>query len=144
MDFTKHVFLLSVISFVWRSCIKAHCPFHTYSRRSIVQLYFLYVSVLWAPSCLQWADFLCLREKGGGSKWMAPPMHFILQGMSEGQREWGRWKDEVEGRKIEMTGETDWRGRGASKSAIKTIFVLDYWCFYTQWQFLSRAQLFIC
>lgn len=87
----------------------------------------------------------CVWERrGGGSKWMAPPMHFILQGMSEGQREWGRWKDEVEGRKIEMTGETDWRGRGASKSAIKTIFVLDYWCFYTQWQFLSRAQLFIC
>lgn len=26
----------------------------------------------------------CVWERRGGSKWMAPPMHFILQGMSEG------------------------------------------------------------
>lgn len=58
-----------------------------------------------------------------GSKWMAPLMHFILQGVKEG----GRERDErMKGRKIEMTGETDWRRRGASKSAIKTVFVLDY------------------
>lgn len=112
--------------------------FQTCSRRSIVQLYFLHVSVLWSSSCLQRADFLRLS---GASKWMAPPMHFY-PAWSERRRERERWKDEVEGRKIEMTGETDWWRRGASKSAIKTLFVSDYWCFYTQWQFLSTAQLF--
>lgn len=48
-------------------------------------------------------------------------MYFILQGETDRDE-----KDEVEGRKIEMTEETDWRRRGASKSVIKKVFVLDY------------------
>lgn len=98
------------------NCAKVTLPM--YSIRSIVQLNFLYVSVLWAPSCLQRADFLCLR---GCSKWMAPLMHFILQEARDGEKETDERMKEGKWKWQERHIVREWGSSGGRKDSLSSI-----------------------